>query len=250
MWLRVCKAALGNAVLEREAPVKIAPLAIATVVLGLVACANATEDSGTTAADVSADACTKPALAAAEAEYGNDPRGEKVKALTPGKKYFVTVGIDDAEDGPHDYYVEFPNGCSSKPSVSDVPSYPHPLRDDAHTAYGTLLGDNDNAFPSSAAVASSTLPSAAKKQFNTWKSNGTSVCASVDAYKVTVAGQPTFAVACTQDNSGSVRSYNLSFAIWDKTGGDIDQATVFGKTSGVGDKGISWQNETFEETPH
>ena len=68
------------------------------------------------------------AISAAENEYGNSPDGTSVKVLTKGTKYRVTVGLHNEEDGPHDYYVVFPSGCSSSPKVSEVPSLPHPLR--------------------------------------------------------------------------------------------------------------------------
>lgn len=192
------------------------------------------------------DACAKAALSAAESEYGNDPMRTKIKVLTAGKKYAVTVGIGNPEDGAHDYYVEFAGACTSKPKVTEVPSYPHPLRDAMHGAYDKILGGNGNVFPKSDATSESSLPEAAKKQFSTWKS-GRSTCTSVDAYKISVSGKDTYAVACTRDNSGSVKSYDFSFAVWDDQGGDIDQASVWEKDMSVGEKGISWQNETFEE---
>lgn len=223
-------------------------LSIAAVSSVLFACGGSSSDADVgpgDEADITKDACTKAALSAAEDEYGNDPMRTHVKVLTKGKRYAVTVGIGNPEDGAHDYYVDFASGCSSKPKVTDVPWYPHPLRDAMHTEYQKLLRANGNKFPASAVTDKSTLPAAAKKQLETWVKNKT--CTSVDSYEVSVGGKSTFAVACTRDNSGNVKSYDESFVVWDDKGGDIDMASVWWNDMHVGVKGISWQNETFEE---
>ncbi len=227
-------------------------LVLAAAAFALAGCSSASPDAGDVGSSpdndiTKTDACAKSALSAAEDEYGNDPMRTKIKVLTPAKKYAVTVGIGNPEDGAHDYYVEFSGSCSSKPTVTEVPSYPHPLRDAMHTTYDALLGKNKNTFPSANAVKAGDLPKDAKKQYLTWSTDGKSVCTSVDAYKIEVSGKDTFAVACTADNSGSVKSYDFSFAVWDADGGDIDQASVWENDKSVGTNGISWQNETFEE---
>ena len=43
--------------------------------------------------------------------------GTKIRALTKGKHYRVTVGIGNPEEGAHDYYVDFAGACSSKPKA-------------------------------------------------------------------------------------------------------------------------------------
>lgn len=224
--------------------------ATAAAALALVACGGSSSSPSPTDGDatgdemdITKDACSKPALTAAETEYGNSPDGTKVKVLTKGKRYLVTVGIRNAEDGPHDYYVDFASGCSSTPKVTEVPFFPHPLRDAAHAAYDKILFAHADKMDSAHDIAETDLPAAAKKQFNTWTKNGPSTCSAVKSYKVTVAGQDTFAVSC--DVVGD--SIKLSIAIWDSKGADVDQAACYGLTSGVGDKGVSWQNETFEE---
>jgi hypothetical protein len=90
------------------------------------------------ASDPASDACTKPALDAAEREYGNAPETTKVAALTEGKRYRVTVGIGNEEDGPHDYFVDFPAGCSSTPKVSEVQLL---KKNDVCSADGENVGD-------------------------------------------------------------------------------------------------------------
>ncbi len=218
-----------------------AATALALVACGGTSSSSSAPDLSADEMDLTKDACSKPALAAAETEYGNAPDGTKVKALTKGKRYLVTVGIRNPEDGPHDYYVDFASGCSSTPKVTEVPFFPHPLRDAAHTAYDKILFANGDKMDSAHDVAESELPAAAKKQFQTWSKQTN--CSAVKSYKVTVSGQDTFAVSC--DVVGD--SIKLSLVIWDASGGDIDQASCYGLTSGVGDKGVSWQDETFEE---
>lgn len=70
-----------------------------------------------------ADPCRSAALNAAEEEYGNAPMTTKVKAIVAGREYHVAVGIGNAEDGEHDYNVVFPNGCDSKPDVTEIANY-------------------------------------------------------------------------------------------------------------------------------
>ncbi len=224
---------------------KTSIVALAALVLPLVACGGAASSADPTAGEsdeLKRDACTKPALAAAEAEYGNAPDGTKVKVLTKSKKYRVTVGIGNPEDGAHDYYVEFPAGCSSTPKVTEVPFLPHPLRDAAHAAYDTILWGHGDTLASASETGASGLPKAAKQQFDSWTRAGNSNCSAVKAYEVKVHGASTFAVAC--DVVGD--SIKLSFGIWDDKGSSVDQASVYGLSSGVGDKGVSWQNETFQ----
>jgi hypothetical protein len=223
---------------------------VTAAALGLVACGGASSSVGAGDGnvtgddmDITRDACSKPALNAAEAEYGNAPEGTKVKALTKSKRYLVTVGIGNAEDGAHDYYVDFASGCTSKPKVTEVPFLAPALQAAAHTAYDKILWGHADAMDTTHDVAESDLPANAKKQFDTWVKNGKSTCSAVKSYKVTVSGQDTFAVSC--DVVGD--SIQFSIAIWDAEGADIDQASCYGLASGVGDKGVSWQNETFEE---
>jgi hypothetical protein len=228
---------------------KLALLTCSASLLALTACGGSTSaDVGNSPDDeLKNDACAKPALAAAEDAYGNDPMRTKVKALVKGVKYFVTVGIDNPEDGAHDYYVTFASGCSSKPKVTDVPWFPHPMRDATHAAYDPIIHGANDEMPSSYAVPATDLPTAAKTQYDTWKRGGTSLCGSVGSYKVEVGGKPTYAATCDTRNLDSIWFH---IAIWDSQGNDIDQAAVYGLNSGIVDRGISWQNETFEETPH
>jgi hypothetical protein len=188
----------------------------------------------------SRDACTAPALAAAETEYGNDPVRTHVKTLVKSVKYRVTVGIGNAEDGPVDYYVTFPSGCRSTPNVTEVPSLPHPLRDAVHAAYGAIFTKNGNAMDPKYGIDSDGLPEAPWKQYQTWMKNGPDTCTSVDAYEVTVSGQQTFAVTCAVAHD----SIKLSVVITDASGADIDMAALY-SDRGVGVDGVSWQNETF-----
>jgi hypothetical protein len=209
-------------------------------VASISGCAGAAnDDTQTTTDDLSSDKCVTPARNAAEAEYGNDPDGTKVVALTKGKKYRVTVGIKNAEDGAHDYYVTFPSGCSSKPSVMDVPFIANPLRDAAHATYGKLLADNGDALPSSAAITVSHLPSAAHSQYETYKTS--SACTAVHAYEIEVSGENTFAVVCDVKDDSIIHD----IVIWDSSDDEVDQASVYGSKD-VGDNGVSWQNDTFE----
>ena len=68
------------------------------------------------------DLCRSAALGAAEDEYGNYPNRTYVKTVELEKEYRVAVGIGNPEDGEHDYYVVFPNGCTSKPTVTEINS--------------------------------------------------------------------------------------------------------------------------------
>jgi hypothetical protein len=214
-------------------------------ILAAAGCASPTDapsedtTSGAEAA-LSSDACVASAKKAAELEYGNDPRGEKVKTLVAGVKYRVTVGIDNPEDGPEDFYVVFPHGCSSKPQVSDVPELPHPLRDAMQRIYSGILHAHDNAMPDGFTIAPSDLPTSARRQFKTWTDNGPNVCTKVSAYSVKVSGQDTFAVACAVAHD----SIRTSIAVYDAKGGDIDQVQVY-FDKGVGTDGLTWHNETF-----
>ena len=63
-----------------------------------------------------------------------------------------------------------------------------------HEGFQKLLGANGNKFPAKAVTDKSTLPAAAKKQFDTWVKNGKSICTSVDAFEIEVGGKSTFAV--------------------------------------------------------
>jgi hypothetical protein len=223
----------------------LASLAFASF-FAAVGCASTADDGASTglasgaAEALSSDPCVAAALDAAEKEYGNDPEGTKVKTLTKGKKYRVTVGIRNPEDGPEDFYVVFPSGCSSKPQVSDVPELPHPLRNAMQKVYSGILHDHDDAIPSGFAIASSDLPSAARRQFKTWTDNGPSVCSKVGAWSIKVDGQATFAVSCDVAHD-SIRTH---VAVYDADGGDIDQVAIYFDHS-VGQDGLSWQNETF-----
>jgi hypothetical protein len=204
--------------------------------------ANASADpSDTTDQDLSRDACMAKARAAAIVEYGNSPDGTHVKTLTKGSKYRVTVGINNEEDGPHDFYVTFSGGCSSTPSVTEVPWLAHPLRDATHAAYTAILSSNANEMTSSNAVALSKLPSSAKKQVAVWSDPAHSVCTAVKTYEVDLpSGDKTFAVTCDIPRD----SIKWSLAIYDAQGADIDQASIY-YSNKVGDNGVSWQNETF-----
>ena len=71
---------------------------------------------------LAADPCRSAALGAAEDEYGNYPNGTTVKTVEAGREYRVAVGKGNPEDGEHDYYVVFPNGCASKPTVTEINS--------------------------------------------------------------------------------------------------------------------------------
>jgi hypothetical protein len=212
----------------------------------LVGCAGSStadveEASVPTASEaLSSDPCVAAARNAAEEEYGDAPDGTKVKTLVKGTKYRVTVGINNPESGPQDFYVVFPNGCSSKPKVSDVPELPHPLRDAMQRVYTGILHDHANVLPSGFTIASSALPASARRQFNTWTANGPTVCSKVTAFRVKVTGQDTFAVGCDVAHD-SIRTH---LAIYDADGGDIDQVAIYPDLS-VGDNGLSWQNETF-----
>jgi hypothetical protein len=222
----------------------VAALAISTAVAlsAVVGCAGAADDSSTADSDVSSDPCRAKALNAAEVEYGNDPSGTSVKVLTKGKKYRVTVGINNAEDGPHDYYVTFATSCSSKAVASEVPSLAHPLRDASHVVYEKILSSDKNEMPSSYSTSVSSLPSAARKQLNTWNDPKHAVCTSVASYEVAVSGQKTYAITCVVPAD----SIKFDLAIYDATGSDIDEAAIY-HTNDVGDNGVSWQNETFLE---
>jgi hypothetical protein len=70
------------------------------------------------------DPCRAKALSAAEDAYGtisgNGPSGTTIAVLIKGKKYAVTVGIGDPEDGSKDYIVTFPSGCDSEPKVVEA----------------------------------------------------------------------------------------------------------------------------------
>jgi hypothetical protein len=190
----------------------------------------------------STDPCIAPALKAAEADYGNDPMHEKVKTLIPSKKYRVTVGIGNEEDGPHDYYATFPNGCSSKPKLTDVPDLAPPLQDATHKAYTAIFTPNGNTIPDSYGIDASSLPKAAKKQFDTWTSNGPDTCKTVKAYSVKVGSETTYAVVCAVAHD----SIKLSVAIWDSKGADIDDCAIYGPPgTQVGVNGVTWQNITF-----
>lgn len=80
------------------------------------------EPSATDDAELASDRCRAPALNAAETEYGNDPVRTRTKVVTKGKKYLVTVGIGNPEDGAHDYFVVFAGDCTkSAPTVTEVP---------------------------------------------------------------------------------------------------------------------------------
>jgi hypothetical protein len=234
----------------KENAVKISLAAAASLAaLALVACGGSSSSGSNNGdiagddADFTNDACAKPALDAAETEYGNSPDGTKIRALIKGKHYRVTVGIRNPEDGPHDYYVDFASGCSSKPKVTEVPWFPHPLRDASHAVYDKILHANADKMDATHDIPETALPAAAKKQFDTWVSYGTKTCSAVKAYKVAVSGQDTFAVSCDQVGD----SIKFRIAIWDSKGGDIDQASTYGLTSGVVDQGVSWQNEEFEQ---
>jgi hypothetical protein len=191
------------------------------------------------AAPAAADPCAAKALAAAEKAYGNDPLKTKVKTVSAGKKYVVTVGIGNAEDGAHDYNVTFGHGCASEPSVSEVKQVANKGQGDVHAAYAKLFSANHNGLPASAKVSASALPKPAATQYQTWSKQGT--CSATTAYKLPVGGHPTFAVACAVKND----SIKLSVAIYDARGGSIDQASIYGDSS-VGTNGVSWQNETHE----
>jgi hypothetical protein len=221
---------------------KIIPLALTAVAFSaLVGCGGADSvDPSSTADDLSSDKCAKPALAAAEAEYGNDPTGTHVKVLTKSKLYKVTVGEKNEEDGPVDYYVTFPSGCSSTPSVKEVPFNAPPLQGATHTAYTKIFNANHNTIASSYETTASSLPSAAHTQYNTYKKQGN--CSAVTAYEVTVSGEKTYAVDCEVIGDSIIRD----IVIWDSSGGDIDQCSIYG-TKDVGVNGVSWQNETFEQ---
>lgn len=69
-----------------------------------------------------ADPCRDAALTAAEDQYGNYPNRTYVKTVEAEKEYRVAVGIGNPEDGEHDYYVVFPDGCSSQPTVTEIDS--------------------------------------------------------------------------------------------------------------------------------
>jgi hypothetical protein len=231
----------------------VKPLACFVLVgFGLVGCAASSSDpiDNSPDNDITKDACAQKALTAAEKEYDNDPMRTKTIVLTKSVKYVVTVGIGNPEDGAHDYYVTFPSGCSSTPKVTEVPSVPHPLRDAMHGVYEKLLAANGYDLPKSVAIAPGSLPAAAKKQFDDWTRAGKSSCLAVASYKVAVSGQDTFAVSCSIDNTGMLKQYDLSFAVWDSTGSDIDQATTFFPSSTVAKAGVRWQDETFEEKFH
>jgi hypothetical protein len=220
----------------------ILPAALLTTVACSAPTDPSTSDPATPSAEqaLSQDPCVAAARAAAEEEYGNSPDGTSVKALVKGKRYRVTVGINNPEDGPADYYVDFPSGCSSKPKVSDVPSLPHPLRDATQRVYSGILRDHDKALPSGFEVSQSSLPAAARTQLRTWKSNGPSVCSAVGAYSIKVSGEDTFAVSCDVP-ADSIRTH---IAIYDANGGSIDELAIY-HSSEVGQDGLSWQNETF-----
>jgi hypothetical protein len=106
---------------------KIIPVAFAAALLALAAgCSGAspasTDDTSSSEADLKGDSCSKAALNAAEDEYGNDPMRTHVKVVEKGKRYEVTVGIGNPEDGAHEYVVTFKDGCSSTPSVYELPN--------------------------------------------------------------------------------------------------------------------------------
>jgi hypothetical protein len=216
----------------------------ATLLTTAVGCAGTSEveDAAPAAAAAlsSSDPCVAPARNAAEEAYGDAPDGTSVKALIKGQKYRVTVGINNPESGPADFYVVFPNGCSSKPTVSDVPELPHPLRDAMQRVYNGILRDHDNALPRGFEISVSSLPSSAHRQYKTYSAEFPAICSRVDAYQIEVSGQKTFAVTCDPTHD-SIRTH---VAIYDANGGDIDQLAIY-FSSDVGQDGRSWQNETF-----
>jgi hypothetical protein len=226
------------------------PFALVALVLlapiASVGCASASDSEDSTPAandsalSSSSDTCVAAARGAAEEEYGDAPDGTKVQTLIKGQKYRVTVGINNPESGPADFYVVFPNGCSSKPTVSDVPELPHPLRDAMQRVYNGILRDHGNELPSGFEIAPSSLPSSAHRQYKTWTAGGPSLCSKVDAYQIKVSGQPTFAVTCDPAHD----SIKTHVAIYDAEGGDIDQLAIY-FSNDVGQDGRSWQNETF-----
>jgi hypothetical protein len=213
--------------------------------LAAIGCASPANDdaNSTPSAEeaLSSDPCVAAARNAAEKEYGNEPDGTSVKALTKGKKYRVTVGINNPEDGPHDFYVVFPSGCSSTPLVSDVPELPHPLRDAMQRVYSGILHAHGNAMPSGFEISPSSLPAGARRQYKTWTDNGPNVCTKVDAYSIKVSGQETFGVSCDVAHD----SIKTDIAVYDASGGDIDEVSIYSDLK-VGDNGLTWQNETFE----
>jgi hypothetical protein len=96
---------------------------------GTFGCAADTsaESADQTPADeeaLTSDRCHKPALDAAESEYGNDPMRTRTKVLIKGKKYIITVGIGNPEDGAHDYLIVFSGDCTkTTPFVKEVTSF-------------------------------------------------------------------------------------------------------------------------------
>jgi hypothetical protein len=215
-------------------------VAATTFTAGVTGCSGSDSDATSTdESDVRTDACRAPALDAAEAEYGNDPEGTSVKTLTKGEKYRVTVGIGNDEDGAHDYYVTFASSCSSKPKVSEVPMVAPPLQSAAHAAYDKIFSEHGDEMSSSDAISAASLPSAAHKQYETWTSNGKTVCSSVVAFEVAVSGESTYAVQCTVPAD----SIKFDLAVYDSSGADIDEASVY-HSSDVGTDGVTWQNES------
>jgi hypothetical protein len=196
--------------------------------------------SWSTSAFAATDPCRSKALNAAENAYANNPDRTVVKVLTPGKKYRVTVGIGNAEDGAHDYYVVFPQGCSSTPQVNEVPFVANPLRDGVHQVYGRILSNNNNSLPNSYKIASNALPAKAQTQFKRWGNPAS--CTAVTAYKVAVSNKPTYTVACAVAHD----SIKLSLAIYAADGTSIESASIYGDRS-VGQNGVSWQNQTTEK---
>ena len=223
---------------------KLSAVFVLAVVASLAGCAGAAnDDTQSTSDDLSSDKCVTPARNAAEAEYGNDPVRTKVTAVTKGKKYRVTVGIGNEEDGPEDFYVTFPSGCSSKPSVSDVPSIPNPLRDAAHTVYDKLLaGKMATRFPlPTRRRCPASLRRPRTRNTEKYKTEGARTAA--HSYEVSVSGEKaTYAVVCDVKDDSIIHD----IAIYDSSGNDVDEASVYG-TKDVGDNGVTWQNETFEE---
>src|SRR5438132_117584 len=80
----------------------------------------------------------------------------------------------------------------------------------------------------------------ARKQAATWSNPKSSTCTAVDAYEITVKGEPTYALTCAVAHD----SIRVHIAIYDGAGADIEQAAVY-HSNDVGTNGVSWQNETF-----
>ncbi len=198
------------------------------------------------------DACTQAAKTASIQKYASEERGQSKNfsdisasihtVIVKGEKYRIYAsGALDIDTGTVVYDVTFANGCNSRPSLVKVLDITPRLQALAHSVYGSILTVN-GAIKSGKThyeIDESSLPTAAKGQFESWKNSGYAMTAFAVALKNTWS----YAVAAIV-NSG----YKYAVVVYDTNGNVIDEAFVYPDPS-VGDSGITWQNDTFTPPP-